>query len=107
MPAATVNAKLASLTDTNDFWPMFDADMVTDPRFGMIPVVTGFNSGSSTAMQIVRFWAIYLYKLHTSSTKVQAVDSWVFEPALVETESGIADLQFGYQSGQAVVRLVE
>lgn len=107
MPAATVNAKLASLTDSNDFWPMFDADMVTDPRFGMIPVVTGFNSGSSTAMQIVRFWGIYLYKLHTSSTKVQAVDSWVFEPALVETESGIADLQFGYQSEQAIVRLVE
>ncbi len=41
------------------------------------------------------------------STKVQAVDSWVFEPALVETESGIADLQFGYQSDQAIVRLVE
>lgn len=107
MPAATVDAKLASLTDSNDFWPMFDADMVTDPRFGMIPVVTGFNSGSSTAMQIVRFWGIYLYKLHTSSTKVQAVDSWVFEPALVETESGIADLQFGYQTDQAIVRLVE
>lgn len=107
MPAATVNAKLASLTDSDDFWPMFDADMVTDPRFGMIPVVTGFNSGSSTAMQIVRFWAIYLYKLHTSSTKVQAVDSWVFEPALVETESGIADLQFGYQTDQPIVRLVD
>jgi Flp pilus assembly protein TadG len=107
MPAATVDAKLTSLTDSNDFWPMFEADMVTDPRFGMIPVVTGFNSGSSTAMQIVRFWGIYMYKLHATSTKVQAVDSWVFEPALVETESGIADLQFGYQSGQAIVRLVE
>ncbi len=107
MPAATVNAKLASLTDSSDFWPMFDADMVTDPRFGMIPVVKGFNSGSSTAMQIVRFWATYMYKLHATSTKVQAVDSWVFEPALVETESGIADLQFGYQSDQAIVRLVE
>ncbi len=107
LPAATVSSKLASLSDADDFWPMFDADMVTDPRFGMIPVVKGFNSGNSTAMQIVRFWGTYMYKLHANSTKVQAVDSWVFEPALVETESGIADLQFGYQSDQAIVRLVE
>jgi hypothetical protein len=81
--------------------------------WGRVPVVwVELNSrrkkiGNSTAMQIVRFWGTYMYKLHANSTKVQAVDSWVFEPALVETESGIADLQFGYQSDQAIVRLVE
>ena len=107
MDAATVDQKLASLSDTQDFWPMFDHGIIADPRFGMIPVVKQFNSGSSTPMQIVRFWAIFMYRLHASSTKVQAVDAWTFEPALVETESGIADLQFGYQSDQAIVRLVD
>ena len=102
-----VDLQLASLTDSFDFWPMFDREILTDPRFGMIPVVKQFNSGSSTPMQIVRFWAIYMYGLHASSTKVQGVDAWTFEPALVETESGIADLQFGYRTKQPVVRLVE
>ncbi len=102
----TVDQKLASLTDAKTFWPMFDRGIISDPRFGMIPVVKQFNSGSSTPMQIVRFWAIYMYRLHASSTKVQAVDAWTFEPALVATESGVADLQFGFQSDQAIVRLV-
>jgi hypothetical protein len=102
-----VDLKLASLTDSSDFWPMFDREILTDARFGMIPVVKQFNSGGSTPMQIVRFWAIYMYGLHASSTKVQGVDAWTFEPALVETESGIADLQFGYRTRQPVVRLVE
>ena len=102
-----VDEKLLSLTDSADFWPMFDKEIITDPRFGMIPVVKNFNSGGSTPMQIVRFWAIYMYGLHATSTKVQGVDAWTFEPALVETESGIADLQFGYRTNQPVVRLVE
>jgi hypothetical protein len=51
LDAATVNAKLASLTDAATFWPMFDHGMVTDPRFGMIPVVKNFGSGGSTAMR--------------------------------------------------------
>lgn len=107
LPADVVDAKLASLTDSDDFWPMFDKGIIADPRFGLIPVVKQFNSGGSTPMQIVRFWAIYMYGLHTSSQKVKAVDAWTFEPALIETESGIADLQFGYQSDQPVVRLVD
>jgi hypothetical protein len=107
LPADVVDAKLASLTDGDDFWPMFGKGIIADPRFGLIPVVKQFNSGGSTPMQIVRFWAIYMYRLHTNSQKVKAVDAWTFEPALIETESGIADLQFGYQSDQPVVRLVE
>ena len=107
LDAATVATKMASLTDSADFWPMFEHDMVTDPRFGMIPVVKNFNSGGSTAMQIVRFWSIYMYRLYASSTKVKGIDAWVFEPALIETDSGIADLQFGYQTDEPVVRLVE
>lgn len=107
MSAAVVDAKLASLTDSDDFWPMFDNDMVTDPRFGMIPVVGNFGNGGSSAMPIVRFWGIFMYRLYVSSTKVKAIDAWVFEPALIETPSGVADLQFGYQTQQPVIRLDE
>lgn len=107
LPAAVVDAKLASLTDSADFWPMFDGDIVGDPRFGMIPVVANFGNGGSTAMPIVRFWSIYLYRLYTTNTKVKAVDAWAFEPALIETDSGIADLQFGYKSPSPVIHLVE
>ncbi len=104
----TVEAKLTSLTDSNTFWPMFDNSMVTDPRFGMIPVVKNFGSGGSTAMQIVRFWAIYMYRLYANNgnTKLAAIDAWVFEPALIQTQSGIADLQFGYRTNQPIVHLV-
>lgn len=109
LDASTIDTKLASLADSADFWPMFDNSMVTDARFGMIPVVKNFNSGGSQAMQIVRFWAIYMYRLYPNggNTKLDGIDAWVFEPALIETESGIADLQFGYQTNQPVVRLVE
>ena len=107
LPADFVDPKMVSLSDSNRFWPMFEKGMVADSRFGMIPVVKQFNSGSSTPMQIVRFWATFLYRLYSTPTKVQAVDAWVFEPALIETESGLADLQFGYQTNQPVIRLVE
>ena len=102
-----VDAKMASLTDSADWWPMFENDMVVDPRFGMIPVVSEWSTGGSTSMPIVRFWGTFMYRLYTSSTKVKGIDAWVFEPALIETESGIADLQFGYQSGDGVIHLDE
>ncbi|UDY35130.1 pilus assembly protein TadG-related protein [Dermatobacter hominis] len=108
LDATTVDAKLASLTDAATFWPMFNNGMVTDPRFGMIPVVKNFGSGGSTAMQLVRFWSIYMYRLYPNNgnTKLDAIDAWVFEPALIQTPSGIADLQFGYQTARPIVRLV-
>ena len=108
LDATTVDSKLASLTDSDTFWPMFDNGMVTDPRFGMIPVVKNFGSGGSSAMQIVRFWAIYMYRLYPNNgnTKLAALDAWVFEPALIQTQSGVADLQFGYRTNQPIVHLV-
>ncbi len=102
-----VEDKLASLTDGNVFWPMFDNEAIADPRFGMIPVVKEYHSGGSTAMQIVRFWATYVNMLDGNNNQVQSVDAWVFEPALIETESGVPDLQFGFQTDQAIVRLVD
>jgi hypothetical protein len=58
-------------------------------------------------MPIARFWAVFIYRLYATSTKLKAVDAWVFEPALIETDSGIADLQFGYAARQPRVHLVE
>lgn len=109
LPADFVDQKLASLTDADRFWPMFDREAVADPRFGIIPVVQFWSNGGSQGMPIVRFWAVYLYRLYPNggNTKLDAVDAWVFEPALIETESGIADLQFGYQTDEPVVNLVE
>jgi len=105
--ATVVNDKLASLQDSKRFWPMFDNGIVTDPRFGMIPVVKNWSNGSSTAMPISRFWTVFIYRLYATSTKLKAVDAWVFEPALIETDSGIADLQFGYAARQPRVHRVE
>lgn len=107
LDATIVDTKMASLTDSADFWPMFENEMVTDPRFGMIPVVGNWSSGGSNGMPIVRFWGTYMYRLYYSSTKVKAIDAWVFEPALIETDSGVADLQFGYQTDQPVIHLDE
>jgi hypothetical protein len=72
----------------------------------MIPVVKNWSDGSSNAMPIARFWAVFLYRLYATSTKLKAVDAWAFEPALIATESGLADLQFGFQANQPKVRLV-
>ena len=81
--------------------------LVTDPRFGMIPVVKSWSTGGSTGMEIVRFWGTFMYRLYADNTKLKAIDAWVFEPALIETDTGIADLQFGYQSGDGVIHLDE
>jgi len=39
--------------------------------------------------------------------ELAGIDARVFEPALIETDSGVADLQFGYRTNQPVVRLVQ
>lgn len=107
LDAAEVDARMASLSDEASFWPMFENEMVTDPRFGMIPVVGNWSNGASKAMPIVRYWGTYMYRLYHTRTKIKAIDAWVFEPALIETDSGVADLQFGYQTDEPVIRLDE
>jgi hypothetical protein len=104
---AMISAKMASLSDDDDFWPMFANGAVADARFGMIPVVGNWASGNSDGMPIVRFWGTYMYRLYADTTKLKAIDAWVFEPALIDTRTGVADLQFGYQSDQPVVHLEE
>jgi hypothetical protein len=88
------------------YWGMFKKGLPTDPRFGMIPVLHSWPSGSSTATQIDKFWAIFIFRLYPGPTKLDAVDAWVFEPALIATESGVPGSQFGYQT-DPVLQLVE
>jgi hypothetical protein len=98
---------MTSLSDKDDFWPMFENGAVGDARFGMIPVVGNWANGNSDGMPIVRFWATYMYRLYAGSSNLKAIDAWVFEPALIDTRTPTASLQFGYQSDQPVVHLEE
>ncbi len=98
--AEFIEGKMTSLSDKDDFWPMFENGAVGDARFGMIPVVGNWANGNSDGMPIVRFWATYMYRLYAGSSNLKAIDAWVFEPALIDTRSGVANLQFGYQSDQ-------
>jgi hypothetical protein len=99
-------AQVVAASGQGHVWPMFSTGLPDDPRFGVIPVLQSWVSGSSNASPIVGFWAEFAYRLYTSSTKVEAVDAWVFDPALIATVSGTPGLQFGYQT-DPVVHLVE
>lgn len=93
---------------TTKHWPIFQADVVGDPRFGMIPVLQNWPNGGSTATPLVGFWATFLYRVYpnTGNNKVAGFDGWVFDPALIATASGQPGLQFGFQA-QPVIHLVE
>lgn len=88
------------------WWGMFKKGLANDPRFGVIPVVAHWPSGGSKAIPLVGFWAEYTYRLYTGPQKLDALDAWVFDPALIATESGKPGLQYGYQPAP-VVHLVE
>lgn len=88
------------------WWGMLKKDVVSDPRFGMIPVLDAWPNGGSTAARVVDFQGLFLYRTYTGSQKLQAMDGWVYEPALIETESGVPGLQFGFQL-DPVVHLVD
>ena len=88
------------------YWGMFRKGMPTDARFGMIPVLQSWPSGGSDAVEVVQFWGTFIFRAYPGSQKLDALDAWVFEPALVETESGQPGLQFGFQT-DPVIRLVE
>ena len=88
------------------YWGMFRKGMPTDARFGMIPVLETWPNGGSTSVAVVQFWGIFIFRTYPGPTKLDAVDAWVFEPALIETESGQPGMQFGFQV-DPVVHLVE
>ena len=88
------------------YWGMFAIGMPTDPRFGMIPVLQTWPNGGSTSVAVVQFWGLFLFRTYPSSQKLDAVDAWVFEPALIETANGQPGTQFGFQV-EPVVHLVE
>jgi hypothetical protein len=49
---------------------------------------------------------MFTYRVYYSDTKILGYDAWVFDPALIMTESGEPGLQFGFQP-DPVVHLVE
>jgi hypothetical protein len=91
---------------TGTVYPMFDLGTPNDPRFGVIPEIEDFASGQSKAVKLTNFWAMFSYRLYYSDTKILGYDAWVFDPALIETESGEPGLQFGFQP-DPVVHLIE
>ena len=95
-----------SLPAQSHYWGMFRKGMPTDSRFGMIPVLETWPNGGSTAVAVVQFWGIFLFRTYAGPTKLDGIDAWVFEPALIETQSGQPGMQFGFQA-DPVIRLVE
>jgi Putative Flp pilus-assembly TadE/G-like len=93
---------------TTVHFPIFTKNTVTDPRFGMIPILQSWPNGASSPIPLVGFWAAFIYRVYPNggNNKVDGLDSWVFEPALIETESGVPGLQFGFQP-HPIVHLVE
>jgi hypothetical protein len=91
---------------TGSVFPMFDLGLPNDPRFGVIPEIEDFASGQSKAVKLTNFWAMFTYRVYYSDTKILGYDAWVFDPALIMTESGEPGLQFGFQP-DPVVHLVE
>lgn len=105
LPASFADEKVGT-SDT--VWPMFDKGMAGDARFGVLPAIHLWQNGNCCALRVVRFWATFIYGLHTNGggNKLHATDAWVFEPALIETESGTPQLEFT-SGGIPQVRLVE
>ena len=88
--------------------PMFNATIANDPRWGFIPILAAFPSGGSNAEEIAGFWAAFIYRAYTTSSNIKAIDSWVFDPALIEgapstSVGGGAD----FLGGPAVISLVQ
>ena len=83
-------------TDTA-LWPIFVNGITADPRFGVIPVVAYWPGGNSQAAPVTGFWGSFIYRTYASSTQLKGLDGWVYDPALIETESGQPGIQFGFQ----------
>jgi Flp pilus assembly protein TadG len=86
--------------------PLFKKEIVTDPRFGWIPILDWPNGGSA-AVKITGYWAVFMYRSYTTNTKLKAIDAWVFDPTLIEAGTNTSGPGLGsYSGGAAVVQLV-
>ena len=89
-------------------WPMFDMGLANDPRFGIIPIIKNFGPGGSTAYELTGFRGEFTYNLYPNNgnTKIDGVDAFIFDTALIETEDGVPGSSFGYQP-DPVIRLIK
>jgi hypothetical protein len=92
-------------TDTA-LWPIFVKGITADPRFGVIPVVQYWPSGNSQAAPVTGFWGSFIYRTYASNTQLKGLDGWVYDPALIQTDSGHPGIQFGFQLSPHI-RLIE
>lgn len=78
-------------------WPIIEKGVAADARFGVIPVLGYWPSGSCCAAPLEGFWGQFLYRHYTNATSLRGIDAWIYDPALIETESGQPGIEFGFQ----------
>ena len=84
--------------------PIFEPDFNTDTRWAVIPRVGPYDTHN--AKPIEGFWGFFGYTSYTTSTKVQAFDAWVFDPALMVNDPSGDSFFYGF-SPEPVVRLTQ
>lgn len=83
--------------------PIFNSGLQNDPRWGVIPRISYWPSPN--AAPIEGFWGFFGYTSYVSSSKVQAFDAWVFDPALTLADPATDTFGFGF-SPQPFARLI-
>ena len=71
---------------TDQYGPIFSADIVDSPRFGYVPII-GTSGNGTGAQQIIDFAGAYLdmaYPQASHSTKMAAIQAWVFPLYLIQ-----------------------
>lgn len=98
---------------------IIDQGVVVDPRFGNMPIlycwpgeatavegeITCPNGGGAYAPPIKTFLSLFFYRTYVTSTKVPAVDAWLFQASIVNTPTPSGALLGS--SSQAHVRLID
>ena len=70
-------------------------------------MLSSWPNGGSTAVPIVRYWGVFMYRAYTTNTKLLALDAWVFDPHLIETGTNTSGPQLAFQGGPADIELLK
>jgi hypothetical protein len=79
-----LSAALAGMNTSSA--PIFTADMVSSPRFGIVPVVASGHGRSAQA--ITGFLGVFLDMAFGNGNKVDAIQAWVFPLNLIQGGTG-------------------
>lgn len=88
--------------------PIFATNILADPRFGYIPVLHAWPPGGSQAEPADGYLPCFLYRMYTNGggTKLDAVDGWVFDPALLPSGTDTSTGSLPFEGGPAVISLL-